>query len=87
MDVQTALPLYALTYDHDGKHKRTFFIVARHPEYDPWDNKEWFSQIAAQGSIDYQLQRANTFEIYKIFINRPMSANKFTVMTLMLLGK
>ena len=87
MDVQTALPLYALTYDHDGVHKRTFFIVARHPDYDPWDNKEWFSQIAAQGSIDYQLQRANTFQIYKIFINRPMSATQFSVMTLMLRGK
>ena len=87
MDVQTALPLYALTYDHDGVHKRTFLIVARHPDYDPWDNKEWFSQIAAQGSIDYQLQRANTFQIYKIFINRPMSATQFSVMTLMLRGK
>ncbi len=87
MDVQTALPLYALTYGHDGKHKRTFLVVPRHPEYDPWDNKEWFAQIAAQGSIDYQLQRANTFEIYKIFINRPMSASKFSVMTLLLQGK
>ena len=87
MDVQTALPLYALTYDHDGAHKRTFYIVARHPDYDPWDNKEWFSQIAAQGSVDYQLQRANTFEIYRIFINRPLSANQFSVMTLMLQGK
>ena len=87
IDAQPALPLYALTYDHNGSHKRTFLIVARHPEYDPWDNKEWVAQIAAQGSIDYQLQRANTFEIYKIFINRPMSANKFSVMTLMLQGK
>jgi hypothetical protein len=87
IDVQTALPLYALTYDHDGNHKRTFFVVPRHPEYDPWDNKEWFAQIAAQGSIDYQLDRGNTFEIYKILHNRPMSPNKFSVMALMLSGK
>ncbi len=87
MDVQTALPLYALTYDHDGNHKRTFFLIPRHPEYDPWDNKEWFAQIAAQGSIDYQLERGNTFEIYKIFHNRPMNPNKFSVMALMLSGK
>ena len=87
IDVQTALPLYALTYDHDGNHKRTFFLVPRHPEYDPWDNKEWFAQIAAQGSIDYQLERGNTFEIYKILHNRPMNPNKFSVMALMLSGK
>lgn len=87
MDVQTALPLYALTYGHEGKHKRTFFVVGRHPEYDPWDNKEWFAQIAAQGSVDYQLQRANTFEVYKILFNRPLSPNQFSVMTLMLQGK
>ena len=87
MDVQTALPLYALTYDHDGNHKRTFFLIPRHPEYDPWDNKEWFAQIAAQGSIDYQLERGNTFEIYKILHNRPMNPNKFSVMALMLSGK
>lgn len=87
IDVQTALPLYALTYDHDGNHKRTFLLVPRHPDFDPWDNKEWFAQIAAQGSIDYQLERSNTFEIYKILHNRPMNANKFSVMALMLAGK
>ena len=87
IDVQTALPLYALTYDHDGKHKRTFFLVARHPDYDPWGNEAWFAQIAAQGSIDYQLERANTFEIYKILHNQPLNESKFNVMTLMLQGK
>ena len=87
IDVQTTLPLYALTYDHDGNHKRTFLLVPRHPDFDPWDNKEWFAQIAAQVSIDYQLDRGNTFEIYKILHNRPMSASKFSVMALMLSGK
>jgi len=87
IDVQTSLPLYAFAYDHDGNHKRTFLLTARHPEFNPWNNKEWVAQIAAQASIDYQLQRANNFQITKILLNRALSPSQFTVMTLMLRGK
>lgn len=51
MDLQSSMPLYAFVYDHDGNHKRTFLLVARHPDFDPWDNKEWFARLAAQASI------------------------------------
>ncbi len=87
LDVQTSVPLFALAYDHDGNHKRTFLLVYRHPDYNPWDNTEWFPQTAAQASIDYQLEMSNTFQIFKIFHNRPMSDTQFSVMTLMLKGK
>ena len=87
LDVQTSLPLYALTYDHAGQHKRTFLLVARHPDFNPWDNPEWLAQIAAQASIDYQLARANNFQISKILHNRPLRPSQFTIMALMLQGK
>ena len=87
LDVQTSVPLFAIAYDHDGNHKRTFLLVYRHPDYNPWDNAEWFPQTAAQASIDYQLEMSNTFQISKIFHNRPMSDTQFSVMTLILKGK
>ena len=87
IDVQTSLPLFSFTYDHEGQHKRSFMVVARHPEFDPWGNTDWVAQIAAQGSIDYQLERANNFQITKIFLNRALPPSQFTVMTLMLRGK
>ncbi len=81
------MTLYSLVYDHDGDHKRTFLMVARHPDFDPWDNNEWFTQVAAQASIDYQLEVGSTFAITKILFNRALSASRFTVMALMLQGK
>ena len=87
IDVQTSLPLFSFTYDHAGEHKRSFLMVARHPEFDPWGNTDWVAQIAAQGSIDYQLERANNFQITKILLNRALPPSQFTVMTLMLRGK
>ena len=87
IDVQTSLPLFSFTYDHDGEHKRSFLMVARHPEFNPWGNTEGAAQIAAQASIDYQLERANNFQITKILLNRALPPSQFTVMTLMLRGK
>ena len=87
IDVQTSLPLFAFTYDHEGQHKRSFLVVARHPEFNPWGNTDWVAQIAAQGSIDYQLERANNFQITKFLLNRDLPPTQFTVMTLMLRGK
>lgn len=87
LDVQTSAPLYVLAYDHEGKHKRTFLLAYRHPHFNPWGNEEWFAQTAAQASIDYQLERANTFHIHKILQNRPMHESRFSVMSLLLQGK
>jgi hypothetical protein len=87
IDVQTSVTLYALTYDHAGNHKRTFLLTYRHPDFNPWNNEEWFAQTAAQASIDYQLERANNFQVHKIFHNRPMDASRFNVMALLLQGK
>ena len=87
IDLQTYLPLYAFAYDHEGAHKRTFLFNTRHPDYNPWDNDEWFARIAAQSSIDHQLGRANLFRITKILYNRALPPSQFTVMTLMLRGK
>ena len=87
IDVQTSLPLFAFAYDHEGQHKRSFMMVARHPAFNPWGNTDWVAQIAAQGSIDYQLERANNFQITKFLLNRALPPSQFTVMTLMLRGK
>lgn len=87
LDVQTSVPLYAITYDHTGNHKRTFILVYRHPEFNPWNNTEWFAQTAAQSSIDYQVERANVFRVTKIWHNRPLSTNRFDVMALLLYGR
>ena len=87
IDVQTSLPLFSFTYDHEGQHKRSFMVVARHPEFDPWGNTDWVAQIAAQSSIDYQLERANNFQITKFLLNRALPPSQFTVMNLMLRGK
>ena len=87
IDLQTYLPLYSFAYDHDGAHKRTFLNNTRHPDYNPWDNEGWFAHIAAQSSIDHQLDRASLFRITQILFNRALSPNQFTVMGLMLRGK
>ncbi len=87
IDVQTSVVLYALTYDHAGTHKRSFLMVYRHPDFNPWDNTDWFAQVAAQSSIDYQRDRATIFQIHKILYNRPISESRFSVMALMLYGK
>lgn len=87
LDAQTAAPLYALVYDHAGNHKRTFFLVYRHPDFNPWNNEDWFVQTAAQASIDYQMERANNFHVYKILYNRPVNASRFSLMSLMLYGR
>ena len=87
IDVQTSLPLYAFAYDHAGAHKRTFLCTTRHPDYNPWGNDGWYAYIAAQSSIDHQLERASLFQITKILYNRLLPPSQFTVMTLMLRGK
>ena len=86
-DLQTYLPLYAFAYDHEGAHKRTQLCNTRHPDYNPWGNDEWFPYIAAQSSIDHQLENASLFRITKILYNRALPPSQFTVMTLMLRGK
>lgn len=87
IDLQTYVPLYSFAYDHDGAHKRTFLNNTRHPDYNPWDNEGWFAHVAAQSSIDHQLDRASLFRVTKILFNRALSPNQFTVMSLMLRGK
>jgi hypothetical protein len=87
IDVQTSAVLYSLTYDHAGNHRRSFLMVYRHPDFNPWDNTDWFAQVAAQSSIDYQRDRATIFQIHKILHNRPISESRFSVMALMLYGK
>jgi len=87
IDLQTSVVLYSLVYDHQGNHHRTFLLVYRHPEFNPWENEVWLPQTAAQPSIDYQRDRATIFQIHKIFHNRPMNETRFTTMGLMLYGK
>ena len=87
IDLQTYMPLYVMAYDHAGEHKRTQLINARHPDYDPWGNEEWFGYVAGQTAIDYQLERASRFRITKILFNRALSPTQFTVMGLLLRGK
>jgi hypothetical protein len=87
LDAQTAAPLYALVYDHAGNHKRTFLLAYRHPDFNPWGNEVWFAQTAAQASIDYQLEQATNFHVYKILHNRPVNASRFNLISLMLYGR
>ena len=87
LDPQTYAPLYVFTYDHAGEHKRTQLLNVRHPDYNPWGNDEWFAYVAAQTSIDYQLERASRFRITKILFNRGVSPSQFTIMAVMMRGK
>ena len=87
LDQQTYLPLFTLMYDHAGEHKRTQLLNLRHPDYNPWGNDEWFSYVAGQTAIDYQLERASRFRVTKILFNRALSPTQFTVMSLLLRGK
>ena len=87
IDQQTYLPLFTLMYDHAGEHKRTQLLNLRHPDYNPWGNDEWFSYVAGQTAIDYQLERASRFRVTKILFNGSLSPRQFTVMSLTLRGK
>ena len=87
IDQQTWSTLYAFTYDLAGNHKRTFLMVYRHPEFDPWGSQIWAPQIASQASIDYQRERASIFETHKVLINQPVNPHSFSVVGLMLQGK
>jgi hypothetical protein len=87
IDVQASVVLYGLVYDLQGNHKRTFFLVYRHPDFNPWNNEIWCPQTAAQPSIDYQRERATIFQTHKILFNRPMPESRFSTMGLLLYGK
>lgn len=88
LDSQTYANLYTLAYDRVGNHKRTFFQVYFHPEFNPWNNAVWIPQLAAQLSIDHQRERASIFQTHKVVYNQPLNESRwFSVMALMLYGK
>ncbi len=87
IDLQTYTILYALTYDREDNHKRTFFFVYFHPEFNPWENEGWIPQLAAQISIDYQRERASIFQTHKVLYNRPLKNTLFNRSALMRYGK
>jgi hypothetical protein len=88
LDTQTYANLYTFAYDHEGKHKRTFLQVYFHPQFNPWNNKVWLPQLAAQLSIDYEQDRASIFQTRKVVYNANLNENRwFSVMALMLYGK
>jgi|SRR5437879_1180818 len=79
---------YTLANDREGNHKRTFFQVYFHPEFNPWGNEVWVPQLSAQLSIDHQRERASIFQTHKVVSNKPLNDSRwFSVMTLMLYGK
>lgn len=88
LDSQTYANLYTFAYDHAGKHRRTFLQVYFHPQFNPWKNKVWLPQLAAQLSIDYDQDRASIFQTHKVVYNVELNENRwFSVMALMLYGK
>jgi hypothetical protein len=88
LDLQTYANLYTLAYDREGNHKRTFFQVYFHPEFNPWGNEVWIPQLSAQLSIDHQRERASIFQTHRVLYNKPLNENRwFGVMALMLYGK
>jgi len=88
LDSQTYTNLYTFAYDLTGKHRRTFVQVNFHPEFNPWNNKVWVPQLAAQLSMDYTNDRASLFQTHKVIYNAELSeARWFSVMALMLNGK
>ncbi len=88
LDKQTYTNLYTFAYDHSGKHRRTFLQVHFHPDFNPWNNKVWVPQLAAQLSMDYTNDRASLFQTHKVVYNAELSeARWFSVMALMLNGK
>ena len=87
IDLQTYVTLYALAYDREGNHKRTFLMVSRHPEFNPWNNEVWIPQNAAQAAIDYQRERASIFQTHKVVYNQPLDEKLFKTEALMRHGK
>ena len=88
LDKQTYSNLYTFAYNHEGKHRRTFLQVVFHPEFNPWQNKVWVPQLAAQLSLDYERDRASIFQTHKVVYNADLSETRlFSVMALMLHGK
>ncbi len=87
IDSQTWVTSYALTYDPAGNHKRTFFMVYLHPQFNPWKQEVWIPQIATQASIDYQRERASIFQTHKVIYDQPLNPHRFTLAGLMLQGK
>ncbi len=87
IDRQTDVVLYTLTYDRAGNHKRTFFMVYFHPEFNPWNHEVWIPQPAAQASIDYQQERASIFQTHKVVYNTPLKGKMFQLKSLMRYGK
>ncbi len=87
IDRQTEGALYTLTYDREGNHKRTFFLVYLHPEFNPWNNEVRIPQQAAQMSIDCQRERASIFQTHKVVYNKPLDEKLFNRAALMRYGK
>jgi hypothetical protein len=87
LDVQIYETLYSLTYDHEGNHKRTFFMVYWHPDFNPGENKVWLPQTATQSSIDYQRERASVYQGHKATYNQPLKEKMFKTGALMRYGK
>ena len=87
VDLQTYVVLYALAYDRESDHQRTFLMVYFHPEFNPWNNKVWVPQTAAQPSIDYQRERAAIFQTHKVVQNEPLEEKMFETGALMRYGK
>ncbi|MBI3302612.1 MAG: DUF1329 domain-containing protein [Deltaproteobacteria bacterium] len=88
VDLQTYGTLYMLTYDRQGNHKRTFFLVYLHPALKLGNNnEEWIPQMAAEGTIDYQRERASVFQTHKVVQNEPLEDKMFNMGALMRQGK
>jgi hypothetical protein len=87
IDLQTSVILYALVYDREGNHKRTFFLVHLHPALRLGKSEEWIPQLAAEAAIDYQQERASIFQTHKVVQNEPLEDKLFDMGALMRQGK
>jgi hypothetical protein len=77
-------PVYSRRVLHT---KRTFLMVYRHPDFNPWNNEVWIPQVAAQAAIDYQRKRASIFQTHKAVYNQPLDEKLFKTAARMRHGK
>ena len=79
IDEQMGVPLYVLTYDHEGKHYKTIFTLYGNPAFNPGNERVRAPLWLAYNVINHQTGRANFSQMHRIVVDDRVPEKLFTI--------
>jgi Protein of unknown function (DUF1329) len=79
IDEQMDVPLYAIAYDHEGRHYKTIFTLYGNPAFNPGNEQVRAPLWLAFDAINHETGRASFSQMHRIVVEDRVPENLFTI--------